>query len=252
MNNEFQKKDETITVKGKNGKIVNNISLRGKKGITPPRGFALLSPKKNKVVDSSSAYTTLEAVEDKARRAIWANLIANSTCETVADIGAYKILDSNTLVKLTKDTDMIQEPSEPIFTDSRRDAVNAFFKTKIEKVVQTQDGSKELFYSVPGFQNKDGLRFAFRQAGDINGDSGDIALVLLDSSGDVVEVLKGNKQGQVVNEYVGNYSSVTSLTRGELTLEYFSFHVDHGSGEISLLEIKSSTDWFPSDLANEG
>lgn len=248
MGSEFKKTDDTLTVKGKDGKITNNISLRGKKGIIPPAGFALLSSSKNKVKDSSQDYAHIQVVGEKARRAIWANLIANSTCESVSDIGSYQIVDSSTLAKLSKDTDMIEEPNSPIFTDGQQDSIEAFFKTKIEKVVQMPDGSKELFYSVPGLKAKDGLQLSFRQKSNLKGEGGQISLVLLDRGGSVAEVLEGNKINNTVNEYVSYYSSVTPLTRGELQLNCFVFHVDKDSDEISILEAKVSTDWFPSDL----
>lgn len=241
----MEKKNHFIK-NAKTGRLEGSISLGGKKGLLPPKGFVFLSS--NKTPGSLTTTMDYNKSNEKVRRLLWAKLIADSNCTIPENIGDYQLLGNDALVLFSSDSDFMQEPGEPIFNEARKDTVSAFLKTKICKTVSEQDGTKKSYYLIPGLFENNALTFAFCQTTNTYRNENSIYATLLHKNGEEYFSPKVEETLDLVNQYVRDSSVLNTLSRGFLQLDHFTVHVDEASQEVSLFEVQATTDWFPSDL----
>ena len=244
----MEKKNHFIK-NAKTGRLEGSVSLGGKKGLLPPKGFAVLSSLKTS--ESIQSEIDYKKSSEKVQRLLWARVIADSNCVIPENLEDYQLLGKDALVLVSSDSDFIQEPGEPIFNDARKDTVSAFLKTKIFKTTSEQDGTKKSYYLIPGFLENNALNFALRQTTNAYKNENIIEAVVLHKNGEEYFSPKSDEVLDLVNNYVRDSSVLNTLTRGFLQLNHFTVHVDDATQEVSLFEVKATTDWFPSDLAGK-
>lgn len=239
----------THYIKDKKGKWLGSYSTRGKNPV-PPLGFAFLSSSKTE--EETKQEFDYKKAREKVQRVLWAKLLLDSSCKIPDNIEKYELESSDALILISSEKDLSTQEDSPIFSDVQKDTISAFLKTRVERVVALQDGTKQTYYAIPGFKNSNNpLHFSLRQTSSPGDAVTNIEVVILQENGEEHYTPKNNDIRETINRYVRDHSVIDSKTRGLLALEDFTVHVDSQTGEVSLLEVSASTDWFLSEITGE-